>query len=63
MIETLDDRMKRQKEIVLEILLQKGRSPRDLFHLTPAEAAALEDVELRLCYHILRDIEYIDSLR
>jgi len=30
MIETLDDRMRLQKELVLEILLKKGRTPRDL---------------------------------
>jgi hypothetical protein len=63
MIESLDDRMKRQREMVLEVLLKKGMTPRELLKLTPSEADELEDLELRLCYHILRDIAYIDSLR
>jgi len=63
MIETLDDRMKRQRELVLEILLRKGQSPKELAKMTHEEAEALDDVELRLCYHILRDVAYIDSLR
>jgi len=63
MIETLDDRMKRQRELVLEILLRKGQSPRELVRMTQEEVEALDDVELRLCYHILRDVAYIDSLR
>jgi hypothetical protein len=63
MVETLDDRMKHQHEMVLEILMKKGVSPRDLMRMTPGEANALDDLELRLCYHVLRDIAYIDSLR
>ena len=63
MVESLDDRMRHQRELVLEILLRKRVSPHDLMKLTPAEADELDDPELRLCYHVLRDIAYIDSLR
>jgi hypothetical protein len=63
MIETLDDRMRRQRVLVMELLLSKGKSPGDLMKMTQAEVDDLDDVELRLCYHILRDVAYIDSLR
>jgi hypothetical protein len=63
MVETLDDRMKHQREMVLELLLKRGMSPRDLMKMHPSEVDDLDDLELRLCYHILRDVEYIDSLR
>lgn len=62
MIETLDERMKKQQAMVLEILLSKGMSPRDLMKLSPQDAEGLDEV-LRLCYHVLRDIAYIDNLR
>lgn len=63
MVETLDDRMRHQRELVTEILLKRGMKARELFQLTPREAEELDDPELRLCYHVLRDIAYIDSLR
>ena len=63
MIETLDDRMKHQRELVLEILMRKRMTARELFKLTNDEADALDDPELRLCYHVLKDIAYLDSLR
>ena len=63
MIETLDTRMKKQQEMVFEILRVKSINPQDLARLHPLEVDAMKDEILRLCYYILRDIAYIDSLR
>jgi len=62
MIDNLDDRLKRQKSFVRRILQQYGWSQTQLLAVPRSELGELEAV-LQLCYHILRDIEYVDGLR
>lgn len=63
MIETLDQRMTKQRELVEQVLKARGLDVEQLRRLTREEAEGLDDHELRLCWHVLRDIDYIDSLR
>jgi|WetSurSiteA1Bulk_404760.scaffolds.fasta_scaffold59861_3 hypothetical protein len=64
MIECLDDRLKRQQDFVERILKDYGWTAEALKKIHPDEAeAVLEEEILLLCYHILRDIEYVDNLR
>lgn len=61
MIETLDQRMERQKAMVDRLLRDRGIDPDELVERTPSEVP--DDEIVRFCYHVLRDIEYIDGLR
>lgn len=63
MIETLDQRMAMQRALVEKVLKDRGWEVEQIQSLSRLEAEELEDHELRLCWHILRDIDYIDSLR
>ncbi len=63
MVDTLDQRIERQRELVAEILNRRGIDF-DAFEKTPSkEVEVWEDAELKLLWHLLRDADYIDSLR
>ena len=62
MIENLDERMRHQREMVEEILKTSDLSARELLD-TPLEEVGQLPAIVQLCYHVLKDINYIDSLR
>ena len=61
-IASLDDRIKRQRELVTQLLEKYNLTPEQLIHISIKEITE-KDAELQLWYHILRDCDYIDSLR
>jgi hypothetical protein len=60
LVDTLDQRMQKQRDLVVEILNRRGWS---LSELLKTESEDLPDEELRLCKQSWLDCEYIDSLR
>lgn len=62
MVDTLDDRIKRQRALVKRLLAQHGLTIDELLAIPLTEIEG-RDEELQLWYHILRDCDYIDSLR
>jgi hypothetical protein len=60
MIESLDKRIARQRELVGELLKGYGVTVEELL---ATDVEELESEELLLFYHLLRDADYIDSLR
>ena len=62
MIKTLDQRIETQRQLVEKILDKYDMTIEDLMRIAPTKIVAC-DVELQLCYNILRDCDYIDSLR
>ena len=63
MVDTLDKRTHRQRILVTAMLKKYNWTPEQLLELSPAQAETLQNETLLLCYHILRDLEYLDSLR
>lgn len=61
MVDSLDQRIKRQRALVVQILKKRGLTPKYLMSLQKVDLP--NDDELILCYNILMDCEYIDSLR
>ena len=61
MVDSLDQRIKRQRELVARILEKRGLTITYLMDLQKAELP--DDDEIILCYNILMDCDYIDSLR
>lgn len=62
MVDTLDQRIARQRELVRKLLDRHGLTIDDLLAI-PLKEIEERDAELQLWYHILRDCDYIDSLR
>jgi hypothetical protein len=62
MVDTLDDRIARQRRLVQKILEYHGITIDELLALPPKEIDN-QDEELQLWYHVLRDCDYIDNLR
>lgn len=62
MVDTLDQRINRQRDLVEKILQERNLSINDLLSLSLSEISS-EDLQLQLCYHVLRDCGYIDNLR
>lgn len=62
MVDTLDDRIRRQRALVRKILERHGLTVDELLAI-PLKEISIRDEELQLWYHILRDCDYIDSLR
>lgn len=62
MVATLDERIARQRALVQKLLERHGLTINELLAIPPKEIEG-RDEELQLWYHILRDCDYIDSLR
>jgi hypothetical protein len=62
MVATLDERIARQRELVQKLLDRHGMTIDELLAI-PLKEIEGRDEELQLWYHILRDCDYIDSLR
>jgi hypothetical protein len=62
MTECLDERLQRQLALIEQLLAQKGWTAERLSALSKDEAGDLPE-DLQLYFYILRDIEYIQSLR
>ena len=62
MVDTLDERVARQRRLVQALLEAHGLTVDELL-ATPPREMEHHDKTLQLWYHILRDCEYIDSLR
>lgn len=63
MVDSLDKRTKRQRQLVLRILQKMSWTEEQLLALSVTQVNDLENETLKLCYHLLRDLEYLDSLR
>jgi hypothetical protein len=62
MVDTLDERVARQRKLVQALLKRHGVTVNELLAI-PIKKIDEHDEELQLWYHILRDCDYIDSLR
>jgi hypothetical protein len=62
MVATLDERIAKQRALVHKLLAQHGMTVDELLAIPLAQIEG-RDEELQLWYHILRDCDYIDSLR
>jgi len=62
MVDTLDQRLERQRELVQRVLTKHHLTVEDLLAIPPSKIDE-RDEELQLWYHVLRDCEYIDNLR
>lgn len=62
MVDTLDQRIMRQRQLVQNLLARRKMTIEELLAL-PLKKIEKQDEELQLWYHILRDCNYIDSLR
>ena len=62
MVDMLDQRIARQRELVQKLLTKHSLTIDTLQAMSP-EDVVRQDEELQLWYHILRDCDYIDSLR
>ncbi|KPJ58559.1 MAG: hypothetical protein AMJ46_14015 [Latescibacteria bacterium DG_63] len=62
MVDALDQRIERQRRMALKIIQKRGLDPEELTQMPPDEVKFLDE-ELQLCYNVLRDCDYIDSLR
>jgi hypothetical protein len=62
MVATLDQRVARQRALVQKLLARHGLSIDELLAI-PLPQLEGRDEELQLWYHVLRDCDYIDSLR
>lgn len=62
MVDTLDERIDRQRRLVRDILKKYNLTPEELSSI-PKKDMQTKDAELQLWYNILRDCDYIDGLR
>lgn len=62
MVKTLDQRIENQRKLVEKLLETHGLKVEDLLRI-PLEELDRYPTAVQLCYHILRDCDYIDSLR
>ena len=62
MVKTLDQRIAHQRDLVDKIL-SKYNITIDQIRTIPIKEIGQQPIEIQLCYHILRDCDYIDSLR
>ncbi len=62
MIDNLDKRMENQIDLVKEIVRSRGMTFDDIKNLSRADVELL-DTELKLCWNVIHDVDYIDSLR
>ena len=62
MVKTLDQRVMNQRDLVEQILKQHNLTIQQIRQLLLTEINQYP-IEIQLCYHILRDCDYIDSLR
>jgi hypothetical protein len=63
MVDTLDQRIERQRELIAEILRGRGIDLDEFERTLVNEVEEWTDQELKLLWHLLRDANYIDSLR
>jgi len=63
MIDNLDKRMETQIDLVKEIAGSRGMSLDDIKSISREDIDALYDAELKLCWNVIHDVDYIDSLR
>lgn len=61
MVDSLDQRIKRQRALAKKILKERGLTTKYLMSLQRDDLP--DDDILILCYNILTDCDYIDSLR
>jgi len=62
MVKTLDQRIAQQRDLVDKIL-SKFNITVDQIKAVSLKDIGQQPIEIQLCYHILRDCDYIDSLR
>ena len=62
MVKTLDQRIENQRKLVSALLKQRGLTIDEIEQIAPQELDKY-DALVQLCYHVLRDCEYIDGLR
>ena len=62
MLNSLEQRMRRQEKLVLAILRNMGIDEKEFVKLGEEDTRDMDNITL-LCWHILRDIRYIDGLR
>lgn len=63
MVATLDERMSRQLSLVESTAKLRGITVDDIRSIPKSEIDKSSDTVLVLCWHIVRDVEYIDGLR
>lgn len=61
MVMCLDERMKNQRQLVERLLAEKFNI--DIEEFEERSLSEIDDIELKLLWHILKDNDYIDSLR
>jgi len=61
-VDTLDERIDRQRRLVEGLLQKFGLTVDQLMSISIRDIKT-KDIELQLWYHVLRDCDYIDGLR
>jgi hypothetical protein len=63
MVDTLDQRIARQRGLVRLILEKRGIDFQEFEQTPPRIVETWEDLELRLLWNLIRDTAYINELR